>query len=186
MTIRTAAVEDAAELLEIYAPYVLDTAISFEYDVPTVEEFQKRMAGTLEKYPYLVAVENGHIVGYAYAGAFRSQKAYIHSVEVSIYVRMDARGKGIGRALYTKLEELLAGQNVYGAYACIAVPSAGHDRHLTDASELFHEKMGYKRIGTFENCGYKFDRWYTMIWMEKELKERISTSEAFIPFGGLP
>ena len=182
MTIRTAVADDAAEILEIYAPYVLHTAVSFEYAVPTVDEFQKRMAGTLEQYPYLVAEEQGHIVGYAYAGAFRPQKAYVHSVELSIYLKMDVRGRGIGRALYTKLEALLARQNVYAAYACIAVPTAEHDPYLTDASEHFHEKMGFKRIGTFENCGYKFERWYTMIWMEKELKERTSISEAFIPF----
>ena len=184
MIIRAAAPEDADELLSIYAPYVLNTAITFEYEVPSVEEFRGRIAHTLERYPYLAAVEDGHIVGYAYAGAFKGRKAYEHSVEVSIYVRRDRRGRGIGRALYAKLEELLIRQNIVMAYACIAVPMEENDPYLTNGSERFHERLGYRTVGRFDACAYKFDRWYSMIWMGKALREIVPHPGPFLPFPG--
>ena len=113
MIIRVATPEDAEDILAIYAPYILNTAIPFEYEIPTVEEFRERIVHTLEKYPYLVAIEDGCLVGYAYAGVLKARKAYEHAVEVSIYVKGDERGHGIGRMLYAKLEELLPKQNIY-------------------------------------------------------------------------
>ena len=109
ITIRTAAVDDAAALLAIYAPYVEQTAITFEYEVPSLEEFQGRIAHTLRRYPYIVAVENGEILGYAYTGPFGERAAYSWSVETSIYLRQDVRGKGLGKRLYAGAGAYLQG-----------------------------------------------------------------------------
>ena len=100
MEIRIADTKDAEAIREIYAPYVLNTAVSFEYEVPSVEEFRKRIANTLAEYPYLAAEEDGVILGYAYAGVFHARPAYKHCVELSIYVRQDCRGRGVGKGLY--------------------------------------------------------------------------------------
>ena len=184
MTIRTALPADAEALLSIYAPYVLHTAITFEYEVPDVEAFRSRIESTLREYPFLAAEEAGRIVGYAYAGEFKRREAYRHSAELSVYVKGDERGRGAGRLLYSALEERLAAQNVYNAYACIAVPHEEPDPYLTRASERFHAKMGYRTVARFEACGYKFGRWYSMIWMGKRLKETLPDPQPFIPFGG--
>ena len=181
MNIRIASPDDTEELLEIYAPYVTDTAVSFEYTVPSAENFRKRIESTLREYPYLVAEKSGKITGYAYSGAFHSREAYKHSAELSIYVKKEFHGKGIGRSLYLKLEEILSAQNIFTACACIAVPD-GEDEYLTNASRLFHENVGYHTVGKHEKCGYKFGKWYSMIWMEKEIKERVPNPEPFIPF----
>lgn len=166
MAIRSAGTDDAPRLLEIYAYYVADTAISFEYDVPSQEEFRSRIEATLKKYPYLVLEEDGVIRGYAYAGLFKGRAAYGRSCEVSIYVDREARGRGYGRRLYEALEEKLRAQGILNAYACIASPIR-EDEYLTKNSELFHQHMGYRKVGEFHQCAYKFDRWYDMIWMEK-------------------
>ncbi len=170
LTIRVAQAADANELLAIYAPYVKETAITFEYDVPTVEEFAMRIAHTLEHYPYLVAEYDGEIVGYAYAGPLHDRPAYDWAVETSIYVRQDRKGQGIGRTLYDELEAWLHCQNIVNVNACIASP-AEEDEHLTRDSILFHEKLGYHMVGEFHQCGYKFDTWYNMVWMEKMIGE---------------
>ena len=182
MNIRLATPADAEALLAIYAPYVQNTAASFEYEAPGPEEFRQRIEHTLKEYPYLVAEEDGYILGYAYAGPFRPRMAYRHSAEVSIYVRPEEQGKGIGRALYEKLEELLAAQNVYNLYADVASPNAPDDPYLTRGSELFHEKVGYRTIGRYENCGFKFGRWYTLLCMEKVIAERPADPQPFRPF----
>jgi len=168
--IRPAIPEDAEALLEVYAPYVLQTAITFEYEVPSVEEFAGRVRGTLARYPYLVAERDGKIVGYAYVSAFHARPAYDWAVETSIYVAQACRGGGVGRALYEKLEEVLRRQNILNLNACIAFPR-GEDSHLSDGSPKFHERLGYRTVGHFHQCGYKFDTWYDMIWMEKLLGE---------------
>ena len=170
MDIRIASPEDAKELLAIYAPYVLKTAITFEYDVPSEAEFRGRIERTLAKYPYLKAVVNGETVGYAYAGPFHSRAAYAWGVESSVYVREDMRRLGVGEGLYQKLEEALRMQNILNVNACIATP-AKEDEHLTMGSVRFHERMGYRMVGEFSQCGYKFGRWYNMVWMEKHLGE---------------
>ena len=120
MEIRIATTDDAKVIREIYAPYVLNTAVSFEYEIPSIAEFQNRIENTLKEYPYLVAVENDIVVGYSYAGPFHSREAYKHSAELSVYVRQDYRGKGVGSSLYLKIEELLIKQNIYTVHACIA------------------------------------------------------------------
>jgi L-amino acid N-acyltransferase YncA len=159
--------EDAAALLEIYAPYVRETAITFEYDVPTEEEFRERIRRVKQKYPYLAAVADGTIVGYAYAGPFIPRAAYDRSAEMSIYLRMDRKRLGIGSLLYDEMEKRLRAQGICNLYACIGVPSGGADEYLSFDSMHFHEARGYALAGTFHKCGYKFGRWYDMIWMEK-------------------
>lgn len=181
-TIRVATPEDARHLLNIYEYYVKNTAISFEYEVPTLEEFTDRITNTLKKYPYIVAECEGAIEGYAYAGEFKSREAYDWSVETSIYVRHGFTGTGIGKLLYEALERALFYQNITNVNACIAIPHGEEDEYCTNNSMEFHEHMGYRLVGRFTQCGYKFDRWYDMVWMEKLIDEHVSRQPAVKPF----
>lgn len=164
--IRVAKEQDAVELLEIYAPYVEKTAITFEYEVPGIEEFKGRIIRTLKKYPYLLAEKDGEILGYAYTGAFVGRAAYGWAAEVSIYLREDKKGMGIGKKLYTALESISRAQHILNLNACIGNPEV-EDQYLTKNSILFHTHMGYTMVGEFHKCGYKFGNWYNMVWMEK-------------------
>lgn len=185
LSIRIAKVSDAKALLDIYAPYVRDTAITFEYEVPSEDEFARRIAHTLEKYPYLVAEYGDEIVGYAYAGPLHDRPAYDWAVETSIYVKKEKHGLGIGRALYDALERELKRQNIVNVNACIASPAV-EDAHLTRASILFHQKLGYTMVGEFHQCGYKFHTWYNMVWMEKMIGEHLEDQPDVIWFSKLP
>ncbi len=166
ITIRPVIPEDAADILAIYSYYVEKTAITFELEVPSLSEFQARIAKTLTKYPYLAAVRDGAIVGYAYAGTFKDRAAYDHSVELTIYLSPGERGHGTGRKLYTALEKALSSMGITNLYACIGDPII-EDEYLTHNSENFHAHLGFTKVGTFHKCGCKFGRWYNMIWMEK-------------------
>ncbi len=177
ITIRTARPSDAEALLAIYKPYVEKTAITFEYDVPTVEEFRARITHTLEAYPYLVAEVQGRPVGYAYASAFHTRAAYDWNVETSIYVEEGNKRNGIGRALYDALETYLRAMGIVTLYACITYP-AMPDPYVTTASVDFHAYMGYQMVGNFHQSGYKFNRWYDVVWMEKPLNPRRTPMEA--------
>ena len=168
ITIRTAVLQDAEALLEIYAPYVVNTAITFEYYVPTSEEFAGRMSNVLRRYPYLVAEVDGELAGYAYTGPFKERAAYDWAVETTVYVKEDMKKHGIGRALYEALEKTLAAQGILNLNACIAFPEK-EDEYLTTDSVKFHKKMGFKEVGRFHKCGCKFGRWYDMVWMEKHI-----------------
>ena len=173
ITIRMANPADAQALLNIYAPYVINTAITFEYDVPSVEEFASRIAHTLEKYPYLIAEEGGNILGYAYASPFHDRPAYDWAGETSIYVDQNIKHRGIGRKLHDALESTLREQGILNMNACIAYPPE-EDEHLDKNSVEFHAHMGYRLVGEFYKCGYKFNRWYNMVWMEKLIGEHLS------------
>lgn len=168
--VRPAVPDDAERLVEIYAPYVEDTAITFEYEVPSVQEFERRIESTLERYPYLVAELSGQIVGYAYVGPFHDRPAYDWSVETSIYVDRNIRHMGIGGILHKALEEELKEMGFLNMNACIAYIEQA-DEHLDDNSVRFHEHLGYRMVGQFRKCGYKFGRWYDMVWMEKIIGE---------------
>ena len=158
---------DAEALLEIYAPYVEETAVSFEYTVPTVSEFRRRIAEISAKFPYIKAVDgDGTILGYAYAGTFKARQAYDWNVETTVYVRRGVRRQGVGRQLYTALEQSLNGMGICNLNACIAYARTP-DAHLDNSSMHFHAQMGYRLVGTFHDSGYKFGTWYDMIWMEK-------------------
>ncbi|HFU4011204.1 TPA: N-acetyltransferase family protein [Streptococcus suis] len=159
--IRSARIEDAADLVAIYAPYVEKTAITFETQVPTVSEFASRIEKTLEKFPYLVAVEEGALVGYAYASSYYARAAYDWTVELSVYIQQEARGKGIGTMLYDALEEELIVRGFKNLLACIALPNP--------ASLALHEKRGYEQVAHFKKVGYKFDTWHDIVWLQKSL-----------------
>ena len=237
--LRLATPQDAEALLEIYAPYVKQTAISFEYDVPGAAEFAERIEQTLQRYPYLLAYvsdeaacaddernenfkisasaagaeseilpadeardctsaakQNGvnlivatkqsgvnlkheQILGYAYASAFKERAAYDWSAESSVYVSQNVRALGIGRLLYEALQRALGAQNIVDMNACIA---CGDDEYLNDASVRFHERMGFRFVGKFERCAYKFGRWYDMAWMQKPIGEHLQNQPAMKPF----
>ena len=172
LEIRSATTDDAQTILDIYKWYVTNTAITYEYDVPSLEEFRERISYTLKKYPYLVAVLNGEIVGYCYAGTFKSRAAYSRSCEVSIYVNKDLHRSGVGRALYTELEARLKAMGMLNMYACIAYPEV-EDEYLTKNSPDFHAHTGFSLAGRYHKCAYKFGRWYDMVWMEKLIGEHV-------------
>ena len=181
ITLRVASLEDAEALLKIYAPYVQKTAITFEYEVPSVKEFRERMENTLKKYPYLVAQKDGELLGYAYTGPFGSRAAYSWAAEVSIYLREDSRKMGLGKKLYQVIEEISRLQNITNLNACIGYPEK-EDAYLTKNSAEFHRHLGYRLVGEFHQCGYKFGRWYNMVWMEKIIGKHSPTPAAMIPF----
>lgn len=185
--IRTVTADDAAELLNIYAPYVTDTAITFEYDVPSLGEFKARIENTLKTYPYYAAVCGGEIVGYAYASAFKGRAAYDWAVETTVYVKRGNQKSGIGKALYSALEAALKAQNITNLNACIAYPVGGvGDEYLSPNSVEFHAHLGYRRVGEFQKCAYKFGRWYNMIWMEKFILPHGENPPKVIPFSQIP
>ena len=152
MEIRVATVEDAEAIQKIYAPYVEKTAITFDYDVPSMDDFRQRIADTLKEYPYLVAVEQGKVVGYAYAGSLFSRAAYSHLAEVSIYLDEEWHRQGIGKRLYQELENRLIRQNIFVLYACVTDAEREDDENVTDTSIRFHEKMGYALVGRYNRA----------------------------------
>ena len=179
--IRTASSEDARELLEIYKPYVEKTAITFEYDVPNLQEFKARIEKTLKKYPYLVAEKDGELLGYVYTGPFVGWAAYGWAAEMSVYLREGSQRMGLGRRLYEAIDVISKAQNILNLNACIGSPET-EDEYLTRNSIQFHSHMGYKMVGEFYKCGYKFGRWYNMVWMEKIIGEHPAEPMAVIPF----
>lgn len=175
-------INDAEELLQIYAPYVEDTAITFEYDVPTVEEFRNRIKDISSKYPYIKAVDdNGNILGYAYAASFKGRKAYDWSCEVTIYLRMDERGKGLGKILYSKLEKSLKDMGILNMNACITYPKS-ENIYVNYDSFNFHKKLGFNLVGKFTDSGFKFNEWFDMVWMEKMIGDHTNDTKP-VKFG---
>jgi len=161
MTIRMATGHDSAAMLAIYAPIVRDTAISFELEPPTVDEFASRIAKVQEHHPWLVFEEQGAILGYAYATTFRERAAYRFTAETTVYVRDDARRRGVARALYVDLFARLRAEGIMTALAAIALPNP--------ASVALHESLGFRPIGVFHRVGFKFDRWHDTGWWERPL-----------------
>ena len=175
--IRMACAEDIPSILDIYAPYVLNTTFTFEYTVPTYEEFSDRFAEITRLFPWLVWEEKGRVLGYAYASAPFTRAAYQWCAEPSIYLSPEAQGKGIGRQLYAALEDLLKRQGYRVLYAIIT-----QENH---ASIAFHEKLGYTHAATLKNCGWKFDRWLGVVWMEKRQEFVESPSYPPASFGDI-
>ncbi|MBE6955647.1 MAG: N-acetyltransferase [Ruminococcaceae bacterium] len=159
--IRPATLRDAEAILAIYAPYVENTAVSFEYEVPSLRAFEQRMEGIMAFYPYLVWEEEGRILGYAYAHRHQERKAYQWNAELSIYLHPDATHRGIGTALCRALLELLRLQGIKTAYSCVTVPNA--------ASEALHAKMGFSPAGIWHNSGFKLGAWRDVGWFQKAL-----------------
>ncbi|USS91917.1 GNAT family N-acetyltransferase [Fructobacillus americanaquae] len=181
---RPATAADAAELLAIYSPYIRETAITFEYEVPTVAEFQARIEKTLKTHPYIVAVLDDVILGYAYTSPMGSRQAYAWSVETSIYIRQDERHHGLGKRLYKMIEQISRDQNIINVNACIAVPKID-DEHLTTNSRDFHEHLGYRYVGAFDRIGYKFDTWYDLVWMQKAVVDYPAEPKPVVSFADL-
>ena len=159
--IRFATEADIPEILEIYAPYVLNTAYSFEYTVPTPEEFTERFRNYTAQFPWLVWEEAGQVLGYAYGSRPWGRMAYSWNAEVSIYLAPVIHGRGVGRKLYAVLEEILRLQGYRILYSVITSDNQG--------SIDFHKKLGYTFVAEFPGCGYKFGRRLGTIWLEKQL-----------------
>ena len=168
MKIRIAEDRDAAAMLDIYAPYVRETGITFEYEAPSLHEFKCRMRKVLEWYPWLVAETEDCIAGYAYAGAFHERAAYRWCAETSVYVKQDMRRNGIGKNLYSALEQYLRLQGIVNLYAYIA-DTQKEDAYLPKGSVPFHRQLGFIEAAMFRQCGYKFNQWYDLICMEKQI-----------------
>ena len=159
--IRVARESDLPQILSIYAPYVENTTITFEYDVPCRREFMQRFQDITRQFPWLVWEEGGEILGYAYASHPYTRAAYRWCAEPSVYLKPQAQGRGIGRKLYAALEEILKLQGYQVLYALVTEDNLG--------SLLFHEKLGYRQSVLFPNCGFKFGRWMGVYWLEKRL-----------------
>ena len=160
--IRIATEADVPAILSVYAPYILTSTATFEYEVPSEAEFLRRFQTITSRFPWLVWEEDGEILGYAYASAPYERAAFAWCAEPSVYLRPQARGRGIAAALYTALEDILRIQGYQVLYALITAEN--------EASLRFHEKQGYVRSVCFDSCGFKFGRWLGLIWMEKRLK----------------
>ena len=160
---RFATVEDAGKILEIYKPYVENTTITFEYDVPALEEFKNRIKNILTNYPYIVCEYENKILGYAYAHKVWMRAAYQWDAELSVYIDKEYMGNGLGKKLYKILIEILKLQNVVNVYGCVT--------YTNEKSDRLHESFGFKRVGIFENAGYKFGKWIGVTWFHKAISE---------------
>lgn len=174
MSIRIAEAADIPAMLAIYAPYVLNTAYSFEYTVPTEEEFSRRFLSYTDQFPWLVWEEEGRVLGYAYAAAPFERAAYGWCAEPSIYLAPEAHGRGIGRQLYALLEEILQRQGYRVLYAIVTSENRG--------SVAFHEALSYRVQAVFPDCGFKFGRWLGTVWLEKRLKQTGDSPAAPLPW----
>lgn len=163
MSVRCATEKDIPAMLAIYSPYVENTTYTFEYDAPCLSSFTQRFYEITAQFPWLVWEEEGAVLGYAYATAPFTRAAYRWVAEPSIYLMPEARGRQIGKALYTRLEEILARQGYRTLYVIITGENKG--------SLAFHEKMGYRHLAEFPDCGFKHGRWLAVNWMEKRLAE---------------
>jgi L-amino acid N-acyltransferase YncA len=161
--IRMATELDSVSILEVYAPFIRNSIITFECKLPTAQEFKKRIIDITQKYPWLVYEVNGDIVGYAYASQYNNRSAYDWSADCSIYIKPDFHRKGIATALYFALIQLLKLQGYYNAYAGITLPNA--------KSEGFHKSFGFKPVGVYHNVGYKLNGWHDVMWMEYTIVE---------------
>jgi L-amino acid N-acyltransferase YncA len=159
MDLRPAREADADGICAIYGPIVAETAISFELDVPAVAEMARRITDLQERYPWLVAEEGGEVAGYAYGSAHRTRAAYGWSTDVSAYVHPRAHRRGVGRALYAALLDLLHRQRYEQAFAGIALPNP--------ASVGLHEAMGFTPVGIYRDVGWKLGRWHDVGWWQR-------------------
>ena len=179
-TLRLAKPEDAEKLLEIYAPFVISSDrtlsdVSFEYEVPSVEEFTERIKNISADYPYIVCEHEGRLLGYVYAHPYIQRAAYQWGAEATIYLAPEGQGCGLGKVMYAALEALL---RLQGVVACITASN--------EHSVKMHEACGYKIIGTFNNTGFKHGHWLDMVWMEKVIAEYPKQPALIKKIGELP
>jgi L-amino acid N-acyltransferase YncA len=175
--IRLAKPSDAAGMLAIYAPYIKNSSITFETEVPSTEQFEKRISHYLENWPWLVDETDGEITGYAYASGYRERTAYQWSVECSVYVHDKHLRSGIARKLYTTLFTILKKQGFTTVYAVINLPN--------DRSVAFHESMGFRYFATYEKVGYKLGQWKNVGWWQLQLNEYAENPKAPVKFSTL-
>lgn len=171
--IRPAREGDAAAFAAIYAPYTA-TPLTFEAHAPTVEEFAGRIRAVTEAYPWLTAQADGRVLGYAYAHRLREREAYDWEAELSVYLSRDCTGQGVGTALYTRLLELLAQQNVATAWACLVPPNP--------PSEALHRKCGFSPAGRWLSVGWKCGEWHDLLWYRRQLLPPGEPPRVFIPY----
>lgn len=177
MKLRFATLEDVPALLAIYERYI-STAITFEYVLPSQEEFTQRVSSVSEEYPYLAAEENGVLLGYAYAHRIAGRAAYGWGAELSIYLHPDAAGRGLGKWLYLSLIELLRLQGVRTVYGLVASPNP--------ASEGLHRSLGFRLMGVQRSAGYKNGRWIDLLWFEKPIAPYDTAPAPVLPARQLP
>ena len=181
MRIRLASEADASAILAVYAPFVRETAITFEEAVPSEAEFASRVRDTLVYAPWLVVEEGDEILGYAYGSRFRPRVAYRWTIETTVYIRPAAQGRGLGRALYAALLGCLAAQGYRSATGGVALPN--------DASMRLHEWAGFERVGVFRAAGFKLGAWRDVMWFQKMLREPARVPAETLPIAwatGLP
>lgn len=166
--IRDVKIEDASRLVEIYSYYVSKTAVSFEYEVPSVSEFEKRIKRISEKYPYLVCEKDNKIIGYVYAAAYSTREAYAWTATTSIYIDKEYRRQGVGTFLYEELEDRLKEKGIINLLAGVAFLEE-EDEYLTHDSFKFHENQGYTEVAHMKSVGKKFDKWYDLKWYQKRV-----------------
>lgn len=171
--IRLAKESDASALLDIYAPFVVNTAITFDVQTPTLEEFIQKMKQIQQEAPYLVYEHEGEVLGYAYASSHRQREAYRWTRELSVYIREDAKSKKCGTALYTSLLELLRCQNYRTVLAGITLPNI--------PSVNFHERLGFYPVGVYDNIGFKLGKSHRVGWWQLMLQEPHVAAQEIIP-----
>lgn len=177
MAVRLATINDSTEILKIYKQYI-DTAITFEYELPNKEEFKERVKEIITLYPYLVYEEEGKIIAYAYANRYKERAAYQWGAELSIYIDANYTSKGIGKILCLKLIELLKIQGVRTIYGCVTLPN--------DKSEKLQISLGFKKIGIYHNAGYKCGKWRDVAWFEKSIAIYDENPKEFVPITKIP
>lgn len=177
MRVRRAKLDDAGFIAETYAPFVIETSVSFETVPPDAAEIARRMEAAGEAYPWLIAEADGERAGYAYASQHRTRAAYQTSVDTAIYLAGEARGQGIAMPLYEALFDVLIAQNFVMAFAGVTIPN--------HASEAFHRKAGFKQIARYPNVGFKNGAWRDVIWFAKELAQPVTPPTPLKPVSEL-
>lgn len=172
--LRPATIKDIPEMLNIYGPFVSDTTVTAEYEVPSKQEFTKRLNEYTQKTPWLVCEIDGQIAGYAYASPHRTRAAYQWSAETSIYVNPSFHRSGIATALYSALFSLLHIQGYYNIYVGITCPNP--------KSFSLHSSMGFEKSGTYHNSMFKFGEWHDVIWMGKSLRAHNDIPQKIITY----
>jgi len=175
--IRVATKTDAADMLDIYAPFILNSGITQETEVPSVEDFQKRVISNLEERPWLVCEIDNEIAGYAYAGKHRDRKGYQWCTEPSVYISEKFYGWGVANALYSALFDILKLQGYVNAYAVITLPN--------ERSVAFHKKFGFEYLTTYKQIGYKLGQWHDVGWMQYEINPHKKDPEEPVRFSNL-
>jgi len=174
LTLRLATMGDAGAILDIYSHFINNTAITFEQEVPSAEDFHDRIAKIMAKYPFLVCEDGGRIVGYAYANRHQTRASYRYSAELSVYLRPQYIGLGIGRALCRAIIELLKLQNIQTVYSAVSLPN--------DPSCAMHDALGFSRAGLWRNTGRKHGRWIDILWYELVIGDYPDDPAPVIPF----